>query len=99
MAVVKTSLFHLLCGEDNEFGGKIELIGGKGNLTVLLMTWSILIHQKPYLFKGTVKENLTLFQEFSDEQLQKALEAVHLWNELTGDLEYQVDPQNLSEDK
>ena len=25
----KTSLFHLLCGEDNEFGGKIELIGGK----------------------------------------------------------------------
>ena len=39
---------------------------------------------------------MTLFQEFSDDQLQKALESVHLWDELAGDLEYQVDPQNLS---
>ena len=92
----KTSLFHLLCGEDKEYSGSIELIDRKGKSCYPSYDRVNLIHQKPYLFKGTVKENLTLFQEFSDDQLQKALESVHLWDELAGDLEYQVDPKNLS---
>ena len=92
----KTSLFHLLCGEDKKYSGSIELIDRKGESCYPSYDRVNLIHQKPYLFKGTVKENLTLFQEFSDDQLQKILESVHLWDELAGDLEYQIDPQNLS---
>ncbi|NRO67392.1 Lactococcin-G-processing and transport ATP-binding protein LagD [Lactobacillus helveticus] len=63
------------------------------------MSDSVLISQKPWLFKGTIAENLSLYQHFSKEKLVKVLKEVHLWEELgTQPLNFEVESNgtNLS---
>lgn len=92
----KSTLFSLICGEDIDYSGDIYFINETGEVFLPSYDSVSFIHQKPYIFGGTLRENLTLFQKYSDEQLQEVLERVHLWNELEQNLDFYLDGQNIS---
>lgn len=92
----KTTLFRILSGEDIEFSGNIYI--ENENETFFKPSYNIvsIIHQKPYIFNGSLRDNLTLFQHFSDSTLQDVLQKVNLFEEVGGNLEIHLDGQNLS---
>lgn len=58
---------------------------------------SVLISQKPWLFEGTVKENLTLYQDFPESALVQTLKDVRLWDELgTDPLNYKIESTGIN---
>lgn len=69
----------------------------------LPVSWSTFVEQRPYLFEGTVRENLVLghAEEISDAELWKALAKVNLDHHVkrVGGLDYQLfdGGKNLSE--
>jgi ATP-binding cassette subfamily B protein len=58
-----------------------------------------LVSQKSWLFAGNVADNLSLYENFSDEEMEEVLKKVHLWDEL-GDkpLQFKIESEgsNLS---
>ncbi|WP_231141027.1 ATP-binding cassette domain-containing protein [Streptococcus equi] len=92
----KSTLFALLCGEDKDYSGTIYFEAANGKRYFPSYDVVSLIHQRPYIFEGSLRDNLTLFQDYSDQRLKEILQQVHLWNELNGDLDLHLDGQNLS---
>ena len=41
-----------------------------------------MVSQKSWLFAGNVADNLSLYENFSDEEMEEVLKKVHLWDEL-----------------
>ncbi|HEL0522300.1 TPA: ABC transporter ATP-binding protein [Streptococcus equi subsp. zooepidemicus] len=92
----KSTLFALLCGEDKDYSGAIYFEAANGKRYFPSYDVVSLIHQRPYIFEGSLRDNLTLFQDYSDQRLKEILQQVHLWNELNEDLDLHLDGQNLS---
>ena len=92
----KTTLFSLLCGQDKDYSGTIYFENEKGEKYIPSYDNVSLIHQTPYIFSATLKENITLFEEYSDEEVIEVLKRVHLWDELGRDLNAQLNGSNLS---
>ncbi|GFP06447.1 ABC transporter ATP-binding protein [Lactobacillus helveticus] len=75
--VGKSTLLNIISGQLIPNSGQVKF----GERPIALSD-SVLISQKPWLFKGTIAENLSLYQHFSKEKLVKVLKEVHLWEEL-----------------
>lgn len=85
----KSSLLSLLSGWRQPTAGQVQV--GAQPATPTSVTY---ITQQPWLFHGTVRDNLTLGQDFTDAQLQSVLADVGLDDELGADpLTRTVDPQ------
>lgn len=84
----KSTLLEFLSGLRLAIRGRLELTGAEGGALWALESpaafsvptdFCAYVEQKPYLFEGTVRANLTLGAEgFDDEKLWKALKAVGL---------------------
>ena len=84
--VGKSTLLQIIAGQLMPTKGEIWL-----NEHKISIKDSVLISQKPWLFAGTIKENLTLYQDFSENALIKVLKDVRLWDELGEDpLNYKI---------
>ncbi|MDK6666095.1 ATP-binding cassette domain-containing protein [Lactobacillus crispatus] len=84
--VGKSTLLQIIAGQLMPTKGEIWL-----NEHKISIKDSVLISQKPWLFEGTIKENLTLYQDFSENALIKVLKDVRLWDELGEDpLNYKI---------
>ncbi|KXT85725.1 ABC transporter ATP-binding/membrane spanning protein - multidrug resistance [Streptococcus sp. DD11] len=92
----KSSFFKILTGEDSDFSGEAKLIDSSKQVYQPSYSTISLIHQNPYLFNDTLRNNLTLFQDYSDSELEKVLKKVHLWDEIPEKLDYRLNGNNLS---
>lgn len=92
----KSTLFHLLTGEDTDYSGEIYFVDERGKQYAPIYELVSTIHQKPYIFKGTLRANVTLYQHYQDEEVKKVLTLTHLWEELGENLDYYLDGSNLS---
>lgn len=92
--VGKSTLLNIISGQLKPTKGKVEF----GNRSIALGD-SILVSQKSWLFAGNVADNLSLYENFSDEEMEEVLKKVHLWDEL-GDkpLQFKIESEgsNLS---
>lgn len=75
--VGKSTLLNLISGQLKPASGQIRF--GKRPIS---LSDSVLISQKSWLFEGTIAENLSLYQDFSEDDMIKVLKEVHLWEEL-----------------
>lgn len=89
--VGKSTILSLISGQLKARKGQVLLEGSP-----IKLSDSILISQKPWYFVGTVKDNLTLYQNYDIETLNKVLELVHLDKELGEDPLSFVINNNLS---
>lgn len=88
----KSSLLNLIAGRLEPSSGSITVGGQTPRPTSVTY-----ITQSAYIFKGTIRENLTLMQAFTDDELLTVLAQVQLTSELgTAPLERMVDPDALS---
>ena len=89
--VGKSTILSLISGQLKTRKGQVLLKG-----MPIRLSDSILISQKPWYFVGTVKDNLTLYQKYDNETLNRVLRLVHLDKELGEDpLEFKIN-DNLS---
>lgn len=89
--VGKSTILSLISGQLKTRKGQVLLKG-----MPIRLSDSILISQKPWYFMGTVKDNLTLYQKYDNEALNRVLRLVHLDKELGEDpLELKIN-DNLS---
>lgn len=74
----KSTLFKILCGYLNDYSGSINIFGTRiKDLSATTISEHITyIHQDTYLFKGTVKSNLQISNDSSDEKLLLVLNRV-----------------------
>ncbi|MEY8461756.1 ATP-binding cassette domain-containing protein [Streptococcus merionis] len=92
----KSTLFNMLSGEDTKFSGSIYFESEDGKYFAPSYRNVSLIHQKPFIFNGSLRDNLTLFQDIPDKTLQTILQKVNLLDELGSNLDRYLDGQNLS---
>lgn len=98
----KSTLVRLLLKFYEPQGGEIYF-GGKNvsdwNLHLLRREIGV-IHQEIYLFRGALRDNLSLGRSFSDDFLKSQCERVHFWDEVKDrgglDLEIYEGGSNLS---
>lgn len=71
----KTTFIRLITGELTEYGGEIFYDGVElKNLDKeALCSVASVIHQDVFLFDDTIKNNICLYDEFSDEELERAI--------------------------
>lgn len=76
----KTTLLNILNGKLTDYSGSVQFSGNEFNqLSGRELREHILyMDQIPYLFHGTVRENITLGETYSDEELAKVLKASSL---------------------
>lgn len=91
----KTTLIRLLMGELDGYSGQIRYDGVDLNETDREAVCNIasVIHQDVFLFDDTIRNNICLYDEFTDEEFERAvkLSGVHKFmNQLEGGAEYQV---------
>ena len=92
----KSTLFKLLSDEDTEFSGTISFENENGMSFEPSYDCVSVIHQKPYIFNGSLRDNVTLFQDFLDSSIIDVLQKVNLLKEVGNNLELHLDGQNLS---
>lgn len=92
----KSTLFHILTGDDRDYDGEICFLDRHGKQYVPSHELVSTIHQKPYIFKGTLRTNVSLYQNHNDNDIRKVLQRVQLWDELGQDFDYYLDGNNLS---
>ncbi len=80
----KTTLIQCISGLQEDYQGTVELFGQ--NLMNEPRRWITqkitMVPQKPFLFAGTIRHNLSPAEERSDEDLLKVLTAVELFDDL-----------------
>lgn len=76
----KTTLLNILNGKLTDYSGSVQFSGNELNqLSGRELREHILyMDQIPYLFHGTVRENITLGETYTDEELAKVLKASSL---------------------
>ena len=84
----KSTLFRLITGEEIADEGEIIGVTTVNECTSSFVSSIGIISQHPFLFNDTVRYNLTLGQEFSDEEVLAVLKQVKLDFELTGGMDF-----------
>lgn len=94
--VGKSTLFKLLVGQIEGYEGSIYL-ENQNDFPVHNFTKEVaMIQQTPVVFHGTVRDNLGLFQSFSDEEMIESLKQVGLYEVLPNVLDFNLTGDNLS---
>ncbi|MGM0125118.1 hypothetical protein IGI37_002515 [Enterococcus sp. AZ194] len=77
----KTTLLNILNGKLTDYTGTVQLNNQDFQTIPLKTLHSELLYldQTPYLFTGSVRENLTLGEDYSEEALINALQKADLW--------------------
>ena len=80
IGVGKSTLLHLIAGLESSVPGSIRIFGKDVMSTPReqITKWINLVPQKPFLFAGTIQENLCLESDFSDAELWSILEDMQL---------------------
>lgn len=86
----KSTLFKLILQELQPDEGSIEMVTKNGQVATDFKHRIGLIAQSPYLFNDSIRFNLTLGDDFSDELLLEKLEQVGLAAEFDNILDYQI---------
>ncbi len=95
----KSTLAHLLCGNYSDYKGEI-LVDGKelrdiGNIYDILTV----IDQNVFIFNDTIYNNISMFKEFSEEDMKRAIDVsglAELIEEKGGDYQCGENGSNLS---
>jgi ATP-binding cassette subfamily B protein len=80
----KSTLINILTGLNEGYRGQVDLFGkpmealGRDWLTNSITA----VPQKPFLFAGTVRSNLELDRPLATEDIEQALRAVRLWDDI-----------------
>ena len=86
----KSTLFRMITGEEKADDGTITCRTRDGAKTSYFIRQVGIISQHPFLFNDTVRYNLSLGQEFSDQELETVLRQVKLNHELTDGLDFVI---------
>ncbi len=86
----KSTLFRMITGEEKPDTGTITCRTRDGVKTSHFVRQVGIISQHPFLFNDTVRYNLSLGQEFSDQELDTVLRQVKLDHELTDGLDFVI---------
>ncbi|MCO7127355.1 ABC transporter ATP-binding protein/permease [Sporolactobacillus shoreicorticis] len=80
----KSTLLNILAGKLKNYYGSIKLNGVDLNHLTdsTIRDYVLYIDQLPYIFDGTIYDNITLGESFSDEQLEHALKMSGLWESI-----------------
>lgn len=92
----KSTLFKLIAHQLANFKGDIYLADCNGEKNHNLESVVSIIQQTPAIFRGTLRENLALFEDYSDQELLASLEQVNLVNEIPDILNFELTGKNLS---
>lgn len=86
----KTTLLNMIKGETVD-SGRITLVTSGNKVFETYRANIGLVSQSPFLFNGTLEENICLNQTFSHEEMTKVLKQVHLLAELPEGLNFQIE--------
>lgn len=86
----KSTLFRLITGEETSDSGTIICRTVDGQEITQFTSQVGMISQHPFLFNDSIRYNLTLGQQFSEEELLAVLKQVKLDQELVDSLDFQV---------
>ena len=86
----KSTLFRMITGEEKPDAGTITCRTRDGVKTSHFVRQVGIISQHPFLFNDTIRYNLSLGQEFSDQELETVLRQVKLDHELTDGLDFVI---------
>ncbi|WP_303974507.1 ATP-binding cassette domain-containing protein, partial [Streptococcus merionis] len=86
----KSTLLNIIMGESID-SGKIMLITQDNQSFETYQANIGMVNQSPFLFNGTLEENLGLNQEFPQENILAALKQVHLLEELPDGLAFKIE--------
>lgn len=80
----KSTLFNLLAGKLTQYSGSLTLNGQEYRSlnTDAIRQQVMYLDQIPYIFSGSVRENLTLGDDYSDDALIAALKRADLWDQV-----------------
>ena len=73
----KSTLFKLILGELKASTGKVEFQNATGDTIIPDMSRIGYIPQDPNLFPGTIKENITMFNDQLDSRVEKTVNEVN----------------------
>lgn len=94
--VGKSTFFKILIGQLRDYSGSVTLVDQTGQEITDFQKDVALIQQTPAVFHGTLRDNVTLYQEFSDQQVREALLKVGLLAEIPDGLDCYLTGTNLS---
>ncbi|WP_230373812.1 ABC transporter ATP-binding protein, partial [Streptococcus equi] len=86
----KSTLLHIIKGTAVD-SGKIAFITKDNHSFESYQANIGMVSQAPFLFNGTLEENICLNQEFSKENILAVLDQVHLLEELPAGLGFQIE--------
>ncbi len=81
----KSTFLNLLMAANNSYKGEIS-IGGKDLKTISpdsLYDLMTVIQQNVFIFNSSIKDNVTMFRDFSDESIEEAVSKAHLQELIT----------------
>lgn len=82
----KSTLLNILSGKLTDYTGSAKLLGNEINCVhgEDLRQEIIYLDQTPYIFEGTIRENIEIGESFNDAQLDETLEASDLKSVIAG---------------
>lgn len=86
----KTTLLHIIKGEPVDLG-QVALVTNDNQVFETYQANIGMVSQSPFLFNGTLEENICLNQKFSREEVNKVLNQVHLLEELPDGLDFHIE--------
>lgn len=86
----KTTLLNIIKGEAVD-SGQVSLVTNDNQFFEVYQANIGMVSQSPFLFNGSLEENICLNQTFSHEELIRVLNQVHLLEELPEGLDFKVE--------
>ena len=80
----KSTLLNIIAGLQHGYDGKVKVFNEDINgLDARYLSEMItVVPQKPFLFSGSIRHNLQLANSLADEELERVLRAVRLWDDV-----------------
>lgn len=80
----KTTLMKIILGQLRNYQGKVlfDTMDAAEYSTSAIMERVAYIEQQVYLFNTTIRENITLWQEYTEEELEEALKSSALYEDM-----------------
>lgn len=81
----KSTLMNILSGLERNFTGKVDFYGDDFSVFSHpeLRGAIVYVHQKPFLFAQTIRSNITLNRDLSDDEIWRSLELAGLKDDVT----------------